>query len=381
MSDDVAVIYDDSFLEHFPDGYDPERPDWTEIIKERLGEEDEGDMAFTHPERPERLQAILEALEEEPVEGLDWLTPEPAPREVIERVHTKEHIDNLESYRGKSGWLNIDTTAVSDGSIPAAERAVGASLKAVETVWNRTHRRSFALVRPPGHHAYGHEATGFCLYNNVAIAARYALDDLGAERVLIVDYDAHHGNGTQAIVNSDPRIMHFDVHAAAPVYPGTGPLTDTGRAGAAGTVVNVPLPLESGSSVWLEALEAILRPAARRFRPDIIIVSAGFDAHPEDLLMNVDENGYAAMTGELCDLADELCEGRIAFVLEGGYREALSLCVRTVLRVLTTGEVPKIERDPDDPGREALQLAVTFHNRPLHRRRPPEDGSGAAGAG
>lgn len=376
MTGKVAVIYDEAFLGHFPDGYDPERPEWTEIIKERLGPEDEGGMLFTHPERPERLEAILEALDEDPVEGLDWITPEPAPKELIARVHTADHIGYLESYRGKSGWLNLDTTAVSEGSLPAAELAVGAAVEAVRTVWEGTHRRSFALVRPPGHHAYADRPTGFCLYNNVAIAARYALDELGAERVLIVDTDAHHGNGTQDIVESEPRIMQFDVHAAPPIYPGTGPLTDTGKGDSVGTVVNVPLPAESGSTVWLEALEEILRPAARRFRPDVIIVSAGYDAHPADLLMNVDEEGYAAMTAVLCDLADELCGGRIAFVLEGGYREALSVCVRAVLDVLAGGPVPEIERDPDDPGRAALQLAATFHNRPIHvRDEAPDDAS------
>ena len=373
MTKRVAVLYDEAFLGHFPDGYDPERPEWTEIIKERLGPEDEGGMLYTHPERPERLEAIIEALEEEPVEGLDWIEPKPATRSMLARAHTQEHIDYLESYRGKSGWLNIDTTAVSEGSLPAAELAAGAAVGAVEAVWNGKYDRAFALVRPPGHHAYGHEPSGFCLYNNVAVAAFHALEQLGAKRVLIVDYDAHHGNGTQAIVESDPRIMHFDVHAAPPVYPGTGSLTDTGTKEAMGTMVNVPLPPESGNTAWIESLEHVLRPAARQFQPDLIIVSAGYDAHHADLLMNVDETGYAAMTGELCDLADELCEGRIAFVLEGGYREALSVCVRAALEVLAGGEVPEIERDPDDPGREALQLATTFHNRPIYERPRAED--------
>ena len=366
MKRTVAVVYDDAMLEHAPDGYDPERPEWTRIVKERLGPHDEGGMQFTHPERPERLRAIVEALEEHPVEGLEWIRPSPADRAAKLLVHTAEHVDRIESYRGRSGWLDVDTTAVSEGSVHAADVAVGAAMRAAELAMEG--QRAFALVRPPGHHCYADHPCGFCLYNNVAVAAAHARGSLGSERVLIVDWDAHHGNGTQAIFREDPSVMCFDIHAEAPIYPGSGPLHDTGSGEAHGTTINVPVPKGTGDVVPVEALERILRPAAERFAPDLVLVSAGFDGHAADLLMKQTDDGYAAMTGILLELAADVAGGRIGFVLEGGYREALSKSVRACLAVMAGAEPPAIERGADDPGREALALACTFHNRPIYLR-------------
>jgi len=365
----VKLIYDDVMLGHAPDGYDPARPEWTELIKERLGDLDEGGMEYTHPERPERLRVILESLEASPIEGLTLARATPADRATKRLAHTEEHIEYIESYRGRSGWLKEDTTAVSEGSCEAADTAVGAAIAAVETVLgDEGPRQAFAAVRPPGHHAGLDGPEGFCLYNNVAIAALHARRRLGVERVLVVDWDVHHGNGTQAILRDEPGTLHFDIHAAPPVYPGTGALFETGRARASGGLINVPLPSESGDSAFLEAIDTILRPAAERFLPDLVLVSAGFDAHPSDLLMNVSEAGFAAMTQRLMAIADRWCDGRLALVLEGGYREALSTSVHATLSTLVTGEAPAIERSLDDPGRHAVVTANRFHSRPVYAR-------------
>lgn len=362
---EVAVIYDDAMLEHAPDGYDPRHPEWTEMVKRRLGDADEGGMSFTHPERPERLRAILKSLEERPIEGLRWLQPEPASRETLSLVHTDSHIDYVESHRGKCGWLYHDTTAVSEGSVHAAEVAVGSACMAVDCALGEQ-RRSFALARPPGHHAYPDKSRGFCIYNNVGVAVRHAQIQHGIRKVLVVDWDAHHGNGTQAVFRGDPDVMHFDMHADSPTYPGTGPLFETGTQVDAGTLINVPLPPQTGDVVMLEAIDGILAPAALRFRPDLIVVSAGFDGHKSDLLLCQSEEGFAAMTARLLELASLLTDGRIAFVLEGGYRDALSVSVRACLEVLAGRTPPEIELGCDDPGRAALQLASVFHNRPIY---------------
>lgn len=364
---EVTVVYREEMLDHAPTGYDPNHPDWTEIVKKRLGQEDEGGMDFTHPERPERLQTIRRSLEERPVEGTLWASAEPASRELLELAHTPRLIERVQSHRGKSGWLSADTTAVSEGSVLAAEIAAGCACVAVDAAVSTTSGRSFALVRPPGHHAYADRSAGFCIFNNVAIATQHARVNHGVERVLIVDFDAHHGNGTQAIFTGDPNVMHFDIHAEAPVYPGSGGLFETGTAEDFGTIVNVPVPLKTGDGVMLEIIDAILIPAAVRFRPDLIIVSAGFDGHRSDLLLEQTEDGFAAMTARLLDLAQLLTEGKIAFVLEGGYREALSVSVRASLEVMAGGPVPSIALGGPDPGRSHLQLASNFHNRPVYR--------------
>ncbi len=362
----VALFYHPEMLQHAPDGYDPAHPEWTERVKRRLGNLDEGGMSFTHPERPERLEAIIESLRAAPIDGLEWHEPAPASHLQKARVHTQEHLELLESYRDRSGWLHHDTTAVSEGSIHAADLSAGAACEAVETVLDGAVRRSFALSRPPGHHAYANKSRGFCLLNNVAIAVQHAREQHGVERVLVVDWDAHHGNGTQAIFRGDPNVMHFDIHADAPVYPGSGPLFDTGDRGAIGTLINVPLPPKTGDAVMLEALDDILMPAAIRFQPELIVVSAGFDGHRADLLFEQTDDGFAAMTGRLLDLASLLTDGRIAFVLEGGYREALSASVRACLTVMAGREPPKVALGGEDPGRANLQLAASFHNRPVY---------------
>lgn len=362
----TAVFHHPDMLEHAPDGFDPNRPDWTQMVKERLGDQDEGGMRFTHPERPERLQGLLDSLRQHPIDGLDWYEAQPASRETLSLVHSDAHLDELESYRGRSGWLWHDTTAVSPGSIRAAELAAGASCDAVEAVLTSDHRRSFALVRPPGHHAYADRSRGFCLLNNVAIAVEHARRRHGVRRVLVLDWDTHHGNGTQAFFADDPDVLHVDFHAQSPTYPGGGSLTETGTGRGFGATINVPLPPETGDGIMVEALESILRPRAVQFQPELIIIGAGFDAHRSDLLMNQTEDGFAAMTAQVLELADLLTDGRIAFILEGGYREALAVSVHACLSVMAGASAPEIPRAVDDPGREALVLATRFHNRPIY---------------
>jgi len=236
--------------------------------------------------------------------------------------------------------------------------AAGTAIAAVEAVVQGRTESSFALVRPPGHHAEPVRARGFCLFNNVAVAAAHAHLALGCERVMVVDWDAHHGNGTQDIFWADPDVLFFDIHRASPFYPGTGSLEEVGAGLGDGTNVNVPLPADAGDAAYLKAFREILVPAAEWFQPDLILVSAGFDPHSHDLALNVSYDGFAAMTGILQSLARRQCGGRLVFVLEGGYNLiSLSRGVRTVLRVLA-GEAPP---EPGLRGLAEVEAAAAFH--------------------
>lgn len=352
----VIAFYDERVLAHEPDTDAPFLPGRMDRRVRQLLT-DLG-VPWKYPEHPGRLKAILELLEKEPVEGLVFETGTAATREQLSRVHTTAHLDHLYDLRGKNAWLDVDTTAVSPGSIEAAEVAAGTTVAAVEAVVKGRTRSAFALVRPPGHHAEPVRARGFCLFNNVAVAAAHAKAELGCERVLIVDWDAHHANGTQDIFWADPRVMLFDIHRASPFYPGTGSLEDVGEGLGEGTTVNVPMPAGAGDQAYLKALNEILAPALEWFQPDLILVSAGFDPHWHDLALNVSYEGFAAMTGVLQALAEKHCDGRLAFVLEGGYNlESLSKGVRAVLEVLAGGEIPQ----PGIVGMAEVEAAAAFH--------------------
>lgn len=358
MSDQNRVIafYDERMLAHEPDIEAPFLPGRMDTrirsLLSGLG------VPWKYPEHPARLTAIRHFLELEPVPGVTFETSVAATREQLARVHTLSYLDSIFQLRGKSAWLDVDTTAVSPGSIEAAEVAAGTAIAAVEAVIEGRAESSFALVRPPGHHAEPVRARGFCLFNNVAVAAAHAQAILGCERVMIVDWDAHHGNGTQDIFWADPDVLFFDIHRAAPFYPGTGSLEEVGVGLGDGTNVNVPMPADAGDAAYLKAFREILVPAAKWFRPDLILVSAGFDPHSHDLALNVSYDGFAAMTGILQALAREQCGGRLVFVLEGGYNLiSLSRGVSAVLRVLA-GEAPP---EPGQRGIAEVEAAAAFH--------------------
>lgn len=352
----VTAFYDERMLAHEPDIEAPFLPGRMDTrirsLLSGLG------VPWKYPEHPARLTAIRHLLELEPVPGVTFQTGMAATREQLARVHTLSYVDSLSRLRGKSAWLDVDTTAVSPGSVEAAEVAAGTAIAAVEAVLQGRTESGFALVRPPGHHAEPVRARGFCLFNNVAVAAAHARLALGCERVMIVDWDAHHGNGTQDIFWADPDVLFFDIHRASPFYPGTGSLEEVGAGLGDGTNVNVPLPADAGDAAYLKAFREILVPAAEWFQPDLILVSAGFDPHSHDLALNVSYDGFAAMTGILQALARRHCSGRLVFVLEGGYNLiSLSRGVRTVLRVLA-GEAPP---EPGQRGLAEVEAAAAFH--------------------
>jgi len=203
---------------------------------------------WKYPEHPGRLASIMELLAREPIPGVLFEAGAVASREHLSRVHTTNFLDAIDGLRGQNAWLDVDTTAVSPGSVEAAEVAAGTSIAAVEAVVQGRAKSAFALVRPPGHHAEPTRARGFCLLNNVAVAATHAQSVLGCQRVLIIDWDAHHGNGTQDIFWADPDVLYFDIHREAPYYPGSGRLDEIGAGLGEGTTVNVPVPIGSGDS-------------------------------------------------------------------------------------------------------------------------------------
>lgn len=353
---EVIIYYDERTLKHDPDVDVPFLPGRIDRrVREILAQIG---VKWRYPEHPGRLTSIMELLAKEPVSGVKIEAGKLAMREQLARVHTTSYLKTIEKMRGQNAWLDVDTTAVSPGSVEAAEVAAGCAIAAVEAVARGDCGSAFALVRPPGHHAESVRARGFCLFNNVAVAAAHAQAELGLEKVLIVDWDVHHGNGTQEIFWASPDTMLFDTHRVAPFYPGSGALTEVGGGLGEGYNLNVPLPGGSGDAAILKAFREILVPAAEYFQPDLILVSAGFDIHHFDLAMNVSYKGFGAMTGILQKLADRLCKGRIVFVLEGGYNvESLPHGVRAVLEVLAGAE-------PDEPvecGLEEVAEAAEFH--------------------
>jgi acetoin utilization deacetylase AcuC-like enzyme len=276
----------------------------------------------SHPENARRLTHILDALEKEGVLArLSLLQPRPATEEELQRVHTPQHIARVRDIaQAGGGYLDLDTY-VSPGSFDAAAMAAGGVARAVEAVLAGEIVNGFALVRPPGHHATSARAMGFCLFNNVAVAARAALVGGRVRRVLIADFDVHHGNGTQEIFEDDPAVFYFSTHQY-PHYPGSGHWSESGRGAGAGTVLDVPLPAGVGDGGYAHVFADLAWPLAERFGPDLILVSAGYDAHWDDPLaqMNLSLTGYANLARELVQMAEQLCDGRLVFALEGGYQ-------------------------------------------------------------
>lgn len=274
-----------------------------------------------HPESPERLRVILDTLAETGLLArLTALEPVPATDAQLQAVHAPGHIERVKTLVARGGGhFDADTYATAR-SLDAARLAAGAVVRAVDAVITGQVENAFALVRPPGHHATRTRAMGFCLFNNIAVAAQHALDTHKLERVLIVDYDVHHGNGTQDIFDSSARALYFSTHQY-PHYPGTGDWREIGEVECAGFTVNVPLPSYVGDIGFGRVFDELLFPLAERYHPQLILVSAGYDAHWSDPLAmeNLTIAGYGALARTLVALARDLCAGRVVFTLEGGY--------------------------------------------------------------
>jgi len=269
-----------------------------------------------HPESPARLRAVLEALDEDRFAGIGRIEAPRATREQLLRVHDPALIDFVAAATPDEGFVRLDAdTGMSPDSLEAALRAAGAVCAAVDATIDTGATRAFCAVRPPGHHATRHRPMGFCLFNNVAVGAAHALAR-GIERVAIVDFDVHHGNGTQDIFQDDARVLYASTHQS-PLFPGTGARSETGI----GNIVNAPLAPGSGSDEFREACARIVLPAVAEFRPQLVLISAGFDAHALDPLadMNLDADDYAWITGELVEVADAFAQGRVVSSFEGGY--------------------------------------------------------------
>jgi len=275
----------------------------------------------SHPESPDRWVAIDRALRAASLfDVLPLLTPSPATLEQVLAVHSSRLVERIRDIGERGGgWLDPDTW-VSPLSWETALLAAGGACDAVDAVMEGRAPRAFSLARPPGHHAEPHRAMGFCLLNSVAIAARHAQAAHGIQRVAIVDWDVHHGNGTQAIFWEDPSVLFISLHQF-PFYPGSGSRAETGGGEGTGTTINIPLPAGTGEDVYLAAMDDLVLPALRAFAPELILVSAGYDAHEDDPLamMRLRTESFGLFAERLRDAAEELCGGKLVLVLEGGY--------------------------------------------------------------
>jgi acetoin utilization deacetylase AcuC-like enzyme len=295
-----------------------------------------------HPECADRLRAVLAALEAEAFADLLRESAPAATREQLERVHPRAYVDAILAIRPAEGErvpLDPDTL-MSAGSAEAALRAAGAAVAGVDAVMEGWARAAFAAVRPPGHHAEPVRAMGFCLFNNAAVAAVHARAHWGLGRVAVVDFDVHHGNGTQAIFAADPHLFYASSHEEG-AYPGTGRADEHG---VADNIINTPLPRGADGAVFRAAWTQVLLPALERFGPELLIISAGFDAHRADPLaeLRVETADFAWLTGALLEVAGRHARGRVVSVLEGGYDlVALAAATAAHVRVLMGGEAPR----------------------------------------
>lgn len=294
----------------------------------------------SHVEVHQRLEAIMAHLEKTGLKQLTHVKPRAAAIDEIALVHHRQHISRIQemALRG-GGWLDVDTVMSAD-SYDAALYAAGGVITGADKVMAGELNSAFALVRPPGHHATYQQAMGFCLFNNIAIAARYALNQYNLDRIAIIDFDVHHGNGTQEAFYEDPKVAYISTHQH-PHYPGTGTIEETGSGKAKGNIVNVPMPIGCGDSEYALVYEKIVKPAVRRFKPQLIMASAGYDAHWADELSmeQLTVTGYAGIARAIRELAEELCQGRVVLTLEGGYNlRALAEAVKGTFDVLLGSE-------------------------------------------
>jgi len=290
----VGIVKDPLYLEHITDDY--------------------------HPECPERLSRIYSMLPSIDKTGIVYVAPRMATHEEVAFVHDAQYIERISATRGMASVRLDPDTSASPRTFEAALLAAGGTLSLADSILSGGTECGFALVRPPGHHAERSRAMGFCIFNNIAIAARYLQRSKGLKKVLIVDFDLHHGNGTQHCFYSDPTVLYFSTHQF-PYYPGTGWYEETGEGEGKGYTANVPLSYGMNDDDYLFVFREVLVPLADLFKPEMILVSAGFDTHRDDPLggMSVTEEGYSAMTGVLLDIAKKHCRGMALFALEGGY--------------------------------------------------------------
>lgn len=323
-----------------------------------------------HPERPQRVEMVMEYLKTLnwlERDGLVQLTPRAATLDELAAIHERSYIQEVEAIskeaaaQGEKAILQIGTdTYASAKSYEAALKAAGAPITAIDALMEGKINNAYCLVRPPGHHAVAEAAFGFCIFNNVAVAARYAIDKYGLERVMIIDYDVHHGNGTQEMFYDDPRVLYFSIHQA-PFFPGTGASDETGEGPGKGTTINVPVPAGTGYETYEPVFRQIMAAAADRFQPQLILVSAGFDAHwkeakaetglvqPGILLSSA---AFAKINEIIIRSANVLCEGRLIMVQEGGYELDANACgAVTCINQLLGGveAVDKYGQAPDMP--------------------------------
>ena len=295
-----------------------------------------------HPESPERLKVVLRALQSPEFAALEWRDAPMGTLDQVQLIHDQAFVDEVTENAPQQGYVPLDAgdTVMSPGSWEAVMRCVGAACAGVDAVINAQARNAFCATRPCGHHAEPARAMGFCIFNQAAIAAAYAHEVHKLERVAVVDFDVHHGNGTQAAFFSRPELFYASSHQS-PLYPGTGAASETG---VNHNIVNVPLPRGCDSALFRARIESDMLPAVRQFSPQLIVISAGFDAHRLDPLasLNLEDSDFRWITSELMRIADATCEGRIVSILEGGYSlEALATGTMAHVRALMNVEVDR----------------------------------------
>lgn len=317
-----------------------------------------------HPESPERLRAIYKMLDEKEMKShYRAVKPRQATREELLMIHSPEYVDLVASTAGKAHHrLDMDTST-SAKSYEAAILAAGGFMELIKNIMEGKLDNGFALVRPPGHHAERSRAMGFCLFNNVAIGAMYAMKQFSLDRVLIVDWDVHHGNGTQNSFYEDPRVLYFSTHRYGFFYPGSGAATEVGKGKGEGFTVNVPISSGGDDSLFGNYFNSILRPIALEYNPQLILVSAGFDIHYDDPLggMEVTPKGFARLTQIVMEIAEATAEGKLAMTLEGGYSiSGESQSVKAVLQELSRQSPPEIEdlREKEKENLPRLERAI-----------------------
>ena len=324
-----------------------------------------------HPENGDRVAYIYSILKKAGMlEKIIAIKPRLASLDEIELVHIPEYIARLRDYSNRGGGSYGPDNIVSRGTFNTALLAAGGTLAAVDAVLERKVEGSYALVRPPGHHARPGEAMGFCFFNNVAICARYAAKKYGLSRILVVDWDEHHGNGTEEIFYNDNSVLYFSVHRDGN-YPGTGQIDQAGKGAGAGFNINVPLPRRCSDDDYEYVFRQILQPVANAYKPELVLISAGMDTHAKDPIgqMNMSGNGYSRLASVVLEIAGRCCGGATVFVLEGGYNlQALAEGVLAVINTMVNWDLKEANLPEEDlMVKKAVKNAVSSVRR-LHER-------------